>query len=81
MIQPALAARLTDSEAEYLCELITPREIKLYFQKYPGGFAQLQSGFRAKGLSDQNAINLIVRMRHREFVAKFLNPFIEIYCK
>ena len=81
MIQPALAARLTDSEAEYLCELITPREIKLYFQKYPGGFAQLQSGFRAKGLSDQNAINLIVRMRHREFVAKFLNSFIEIYCK
>ena len=81
MIQPVLAARLTDSETEYLCELITPREIKLYFQKYPGGFAQLQSGFRAKGLSDQNAINLIVRMRHREFVAKFLNSFIEIYCK
>lgn len=81
MIQPALAARLTDSEVEYLCELITPKEIKQYFQKYPGGFVQLRSGFRAKGLSDQNAINLIVRMRHREFVAKFLNPFIEIYCK
>ena len=32
MIQPALSALLTDGEVEYLCELITPKGIKLYFQ-------------------------------------------------
>lgn len=77
MIQPALSALLTDGEVEYLCELITPKEIKLYFQKNPAAFVELQSGFRAKALTDQRAIDLIVRNRHRNFVATFLNSFVE----
>lgn len=77
MILPAIASLLTDSEVEYLCELITPKEIKLYFQKNPTAFAELQSGFRAKALTDQRAIELIVRNRHKNFVAAFLNSFIE----
>ena len=77
MIQPALSALLTDGEVEYLCELITPKEIKLYFQKNPAAFVELQSGFRAKALTDQRAIDLIVRNRHRNFVATFLKSFVE----
>lgn len=79
MIHSALG--LTDSEVEYLCELITPKEIKNYFQKNPAAFAGLQSGFRAKALTDQKAIDLIVRNRHKSFVASFLNSFIEMYRK
>lgn len=81
MILPATAALLTDSEVEYLCELITPKEIKLYFQKKPAAFAELQSGFRAMALTDQRAIDLIVRNRQKSFVATFLNSFIEICLK
>lgn len=81
MIQSALTTLLTDSEVEYLCELITPKEIKLYFQKHPSAFAELQSGFRAKALTDQRAIDLIVRNRHKNFVAEFLISFIEKYLK
>ena len=77
MILPAIASLLTDSEVEYLCELITPKEIKLYFQKNPTAFAELQSGFRAKALTDQRAIDLIVRNRQKNFVAAFLDSFIE----
>lgn len=77
MILPAMAALLTDSEAEYLCELITPREIKLYFQKDPASYEGLKPACRAKKLTDQRAIDLIVRNRHKNFVAKFLNSFIE----
>lgn len=79
MILPAITSLLTDSEVEYLCELITPKEIKLYFQKNPTAFAELQSGFRAKVLTDQRAIDLIVRNRQKNFVAAFLNSFIETY--
>lgn len=79
MILPAITSLLTDSEVEYLCELITPKEIKLYFQKNPTAFAELQSGFRAKALTDQRAIDLIVRNRQKNFVAAFLNSFIETY--
>lgn len=81
MILPAITSLLTDSEAEYLCELITPKEIKLYFQKKPAAFAELQSGFRAKALTDQRAIDLIVRNRQKNFVATFLTSFIETYLK
>lgn len=77
MIRPDLATLITDSEVKYLCELITPKEIKLYFQKNPTAFAELQSGFRAKALTDQRAIDLIVRNRNKNFVAAFLNSFIE----
>lgn len=77
MILPAITSLLTDSEVEYLCELISPKEIKLYFQKNPSAFVELQSGFRAKTLTDQRAIDLIVRNRHKNFVATFLNSFIE----
>lgn len=80
MIQSSLPTLLTDSEVEYLCELITPKEIKRYFQKHPNAFAELHSGFRAKKLSDQKAIDLIVRNRRMNFIATFLNSFIEMYC-
>lgn len=81
MILSAIASLLTDSDVEFLCELITPKKIKLYFQKNPSAFAELQPGFRAKALTDQRAIDLIVRNRQKNFVAVFLNSFIETYLK
>jgi len=81
MTQTSFATLLTDDEAEYLCELITPREIKLYFQKNYQDFTELKRGYRAMALSDQQATELIVRNRNKNFVAEFLDAFIKTYRK
>ncbi len=81
MIQSALTAPLTDSEIEYLCEIITPRKIKLYFQNNPDPYEKLKPACRAKKLTDQKAISLIVKNRHENFIASFLDASIETYRK
>lgn len=81
MIQSALTSPLTDNEIEYLCEIITPREIRLYFQNNPVSYEKLKPACRAKKLTDQKAISLIVKNRHENFIARFLNAFIETYRK
>ena len=53
MIQSALTSPLTDNEIEYLCEIITPREIRLYFQNNPVSYEKLKPACRAKKLRSE----------------------------
>lgn len=72
---------LTESETEYLCRLVSPKEIKLYFQKKDKIYATLKTGYRAMSLTDQKATELIVKNRNKNFVAEFFTPFISAYQK
>lgn len=81
MTRLALAAILTDEEAQYICSVISAKAIKHYFQKNPRDYEKLRPACRAVKLDDQRAIGLACRYREKGFIADFIGAFIETFLK
>jgi len=69
-------SNLTDEDIAYVCHLITPKEIRTYFLKYPKDFSRIRPGFRASSLSDDDAIMLVCKNATSPFIASFLEKWI-----
>ncbi len=63
---------LTDAEARTLCEAIGAEALRQLYFINPKNFAKICRGFRASTLSADKVIDLTVKNRDQEFVARFL---------
>ena len=77
-IMPDLT-KLTKPEIEYLCRQMAPKEIRSYFQKFPKDFTRIRPGFRPTSLSDEDAINLIIRHSDKPFIWSYIENTVKIW--
>lgn len=71
--------KLTMPEIEYLCHQMSPKEIRIYFQRHPKDFARIRPGFRPNSLSDEDVINLMIRYHDKPFIWSFVENTIKIW--
>lgn len=71
--------KLNKSGIEYLCRQMSPKEIKSYFQKFPKDFTRIKPGFRPNALTDDDAINLMIRYSDKPFIWSFIENTIKIW--
>ena len=63
---------LTDAEVRTLCEAIGAEALKQFYKSCPKNFNKIHRGFRASTLSADKIIDLTVKNRDQEFIARFL---------
>ena len=68
---------LTNEEIEYICDHITPKEIRAYFQKNPKQFTKIRPGFRAGSLSDDDAVAIICKNLSNHFISSYLEKWLK----
>ncbi|MEY8396453.1 hypothetical protein AALB64_16845 [Lachnospiraceae bacterium 45-P1] len=73
--------KLTDEELAYICNLITGKEIKKFFQSKPEKFSKIRPGFRPNGISEKMALKLMIRYRNESFIGTFVNDRIVLLLK
>ena len=73
--------KLTDEELAYICNLITGKEIKKYFQNKPQKFSKICPGFRPNSISEKMAIRLMIRYRNESFIVSFVNDQVALLLK
>lgn len=71
--------KINKSEIEYLCRQMSPKEIKSYFQKFPKDFTRIKPGFRPNALSDDDAINLMIRHSDKPFIWSFIENTVKLW--
>ncbi|MCB7067787.1 hypothetical protein LI031_28455 [Enterocloster citroniae] len=68
--------KITDEELTYICTIITGKRIKLFFQRNSKEFNKIRPGYRPNGISDDDAIKLVVRFKSKPFIRSFINGYI-----
>lgn len=68
---------LTQEEQETLCELINGNAFKALFIKYQQAFSRIKKGFRAKSVSEQQALELAKSNIDEQFIADFINDRVD----
>lgn len=71
--------KLNKTGIEYLCWQMSPKEIKSYFQKFPKDFTRIKPGFRPNALSDEDAINLMIRHSDKPFIWSFIENTVKLW--
>lgn len=71
----------TKEEMDYICRLITPKKIRMYFQKKPKEFTAIYRGFRAEKLSDSDTISCVYKNIRQQFIVSFIEKNIEQWLK
>lgn len=71
--------KINKSGIEYLCRQMSPKEIKSYFQRYPKEFTRIKPGFRPNTLSDDEAVNLMIRHSDKPFIWSFIEKTIKLW--
>lgn len=66
----------TEVEIEYICRAITPKKIRMYFQKNPKEFTAIYHGFRAGTLSDEDTVSCVCKNIRKRFIASFIEKNI-----
>lgn len=69
--------KISDEELIYVCTIITGKTIKLFFQRNSKEFNKIRPGYRPNGISDSEAIKLVVRFKSKPFIRFFINEYIE----
>ena len=69
--------KISDEELIYVCTIITGKTIKLFFQRNSKEFNKIRLGYRPNGISDSEAIKLVVRFKSKPFIRFFINEYIE----
>ena len=69
--------KISDEELTYVCTIITGKTIKLFFQRNSKEFNKIRPGYRPNGISDGEAIKLIVRFKSKPFIRSFINEYIK----
>lgn len=69
--------KISDEELTYVCTIITGKTIKLFFQRNSKEFNKIRPGYRPNGISDGEAIKLVVRFKSKPFIRFFINEYIK----
>lgn len=72
---------LTNEEIKYVCTVIPFKEASVYFKSYPKEFNKLKPGFRVKSLNEDTIVRTLYDFRNRDFIASFLNKYIDRWIK
>ena len=70
---------LSEEEIEYICMKITPRKIRVYFQRHPQEFNKIRPGSRAVSLSDDLTVMLVRKNITKDFIASFITKQLDVW--
>ncbi len=73
--------KLTDEELIYICNQITGKNIKKYFQNHSQKYFKIRSGFPPNRLSGKEAVELVVEHRNKPFILTLINEQIDFFLK
>lgn len=71
----------TEAEIQYICHRITPKKIRMYFQKNPKEFTAIYHGFRAGTLSDDDTVSCVYKNIRKQFIKSFIEKNISQWLK
>lgn len=72
---------LTQEEKTILCGIITGRDFKELFKRNEQDFSRIRKGFRAKSLTDQQALSIAIVNVDKPFIASWVNMRVDIWLK
>ena len=72
---------LTKEEKSILCEIITGKEFKEIFKRNEQEFSKIRKGFRAKSLTEQQALSIAITHIDKPFIAMWVNIRVEHWLK
>ncbi len=72
---------LSKDEQTALCKMITGRNFKGYFEKNEKTFSKMKRGFRAKSLSNEDALNIAVEKINEPFISSWINEGVAFHLK
>ena len=68
---------LTKEEKSILCGIITGKEFKELFKRNEQEFSKIRKGFRAKSLTEQQALSIAISNVDKPFIAMWVNTMVE----
>lgn len=71
-----LLENFSEAEIQYICHRITPKRIRMYFQKNPKEFTAIYHGFRAGTLSDDDTVSCVYKNIKKQFIISFIEKYI-----
>lgn len=72
---------LTQEEKKVLCGLMTGKELKELFISNERAFSQMQGGFRAKKLKEEQALHIAINNVNKPLIADGINHWIDFQVK
>lgn len=72
---------LTKEEKSILCGIITGKEFKELFKRNEQEFSKIRKGFRAKSLTEQQALSIAISNVDKPFIAMWVNTMVERWLK
>ena len=72
---------LTKEEKSILCEIITGKDFKEFFKKNEQEFSKIRKGFRAKSLTEQQALSIAISNIDKPFISTWVNTMVEHWLK
>lgn len=72
---------LTQEEKSILCGIITGRDFKELFKRNEQEFSKIRKGFRAKSLTEQQALSIAIVNVDKPFIAMWANTKVKIWLK
>ena len=72
---------LTKEEKSILCGIITGRDFKELFKRNEQEFSKIRKGFRAKSLTEQQALTIAIVNVDKPFIAMWVNTKVDIWLK
>ena len=70
---------LTKEEKSILCGIITGRDFKELFKSNEQEFSKIRKGFRAKSLTEQQALSIAIVNVDKPFIAMWVNKRVDIW--
>lgn len=68
---------LSDDDLYTLCELISAKKIKGFYKNNTRWFGTIKPGFRPTGISDKEAIALVIRNRNELIVRAYIDTIVD----
>lgn len=72
---------LTQEEKSILCRIITGKDFKELFKRNEQEFSKIRKGFRAKSLTEQQALSVAIANVDKPFIALWANTKVKIWLK
>lgn len=72
---------LTQEEKSILCRIITGKDFKELFKRNEQEFSKIRKGFRAKSLTEQQALSVAIANVDKPFIANWVNTKVDIWLK
>ena len=72
---------LTQEEKPILCRIVTGRDFKELFKRNEQEFSKIRKGFRAKSLTEQQALSIAIVNVDKPFIAMWVNTRVDIWLK